>query len=125
MGFTALGGPVLARQAVTPAAGVALVNGTPAILTWTAPADGNPHRIMVFASLDITVAQTGGAVTLQMTDPAGTTTTHTVFSGGGGIGSPVSNNPIAMLVQPGSTTTLTQTAQTAGTASLWAELWGG
>jgi hypothetical protein len=78
----------------------------------------------VFASLNCSSAQTGGAVTLQMTDPSGTTTTHTVFSGGAGTGtSPVSNNPIAMTIRTGTTITLTQTAQTAGAATVWAEIW--
>jgi hypothetical protein len=105
--------------------GFPLVNGTPQIFQWTAPNDANMHRVMIFCSLDVASAQTGGAVTLTVKDPGLSSGGHTVFGGGLGAGSPIPNNPVCMMVAPGTQVTLAQaTAQTAGAATLYAELWG-
>lgn len=121
-GLAGLGG--LGLQAATAAAGFALQNATPAIISWAVPNDGNNHRVAVFASLDVTVAQTGGAVTVAVTDPGGTLGTHTLYAGGVGVGSAVGSTPL-MSVKAGSSVSVAQsTAQTAGTSTLFCELWG-
>lgn len=63
-GVWALG---LTEQAATPAAGVALINGTQTFLTWTAPADGVTHFALVVASLDVTTLEVGGLCRLTFT----------------------------------------------------------
>jgi hypothetical protein len=111
--------------ASTPVGGFALQNGTPTVFTWTAPNDGNNHRVLVFASLGVSSAQTGGAVTVQITDPSGNVGTHTLYAGGLGTGSSTGPGEFSMIVKPGSTVTVAQSsAQTLGAATLYAELWG-
>jgi hypothetical protein len=120
--FAAVTQPQL--QAATPAAGFALQNGTPAITSWQVPNDGQEHRVTVFASLDVTSLQTGGAVTVTITDPGGTVGTHTLYAGGVAPGS-VAPGVFVMIVKAGTTVSLAQsTAQTAGAAVLYAEIWG-
>jgi hypothetical protein len=57
---TALAASGFSLLTATPVAGVPLVNGTPVILSWTAPSDGKFHRVFFFASLDVAVTQVGG-----------------------------------------------------------------
>lgn len=117
--------PVMGLLAATPLAGVPLINGTQVLCTWTAPNDGQMHRVMAFASLLVTSPETGGAVNLSVTLPApGAGANDALFNGGAAAGSQMSYNP-GSLVQPGSTVTVNQaTALTAGAATLWAEIWG-
>lgn len=117
----------LLRQAATPQAGFALQNATPALFTWNVPSDGQLHRFMLLGELLVTVAQTGGAVVLGYTDPSGGAQTSTVFGGGLGVGAqPVQlGEPITRICRPGSTVTVSQSsAQTAGAATAYLELWG-
>ena len=48
--------------ATTGVNGFMLQNATPNILSWTAPNDGNMHRLIVFATLHVTSSETGGKV---------------------------------------------------------------
>ena len=118
----------LTRVATTGAGGFALENGTPTILEWTAPDDGELHAVIVQARLVVTSAETGGQVLIAF-DGGG-------VSGGGdyhlsdgtqGTGDYVngSNTGEASLpVHPGEKVTVLQaTALTAGAAILYAEIW--
>jgi len=117
------GGGGLALAATTGAAGVALQNGTPTFLTWTAPNDGQMHRFHVVSSLDVTVAETGGNVQVAFTLPDGSAGTFAQH----GPNLAVSTNrsgPTGSTVQAGTTVTVRQsTALTLGAAQMWAELW--
>jgi hypothetical protein len=115
---------LLTLQATTGPAGVALQNGTPNILQWTAPNDGQLHRVLALSSIDVTVATTGGQVWLNGTMPDGTGCSAEVDIGSHastGYSGPVFKQ---FLVKPGTTVSLQQTtAVTVGAATCWAELW--
>jgi hypothetical protein len=114
---------LMAKAADTGDAGYQLVNATGTILSWTAPADGQLHRITLTALLGVTSTETGGAIGLTFTDPGGTTHTNsTQFAGGAGAG--VTTALADRLVAPGSTVSLNQfSALTGGAAVLWAQIW--
>lgn len=122
----------LAQQAATPVAGVALVNGTPNILTWTAPNDGLLHRALVIGLVDVTTLEVGGQVTLSWTLPNGNAGSSPVAAAGLAAGpqwfGPTTAIAVGMLALPvkaGTTVTLAQTsALTSGAAVVWAEIWG-
>ena len=117
--------PAMGLLAATPLTGVALVNGTPVILTWTAPSDGKMHRVMAFGSLLVTVLEVGGQVNFSVPIPSpGGTANNPLFNAGQAAGSQMSFNP-GSLVAPGATVTVNQaSALTGGAAVVWAELWG-
>jgi hypothetical protein len=120
-----LGGLVMV--AGTGIAGFALQNGTPTILSWTAPNDGLLHRVTLFGLIHVTSLETGGQVSMQYFGPFGGATAHTstILAAGlaadtGGQAANFFNVPVG----PGTTVTVAQTsALTAGAATLWAELW--
>ena len=115
--------PVMGLLAATPVAGFALANGTPNILSWTAPNDGQAHRVLIFSSQHVTSLETGGQVTSTYAAPDGGAGTVTLYGGGSGAG--VQTSGYSAVVQPGSTVVVKQaTALTAGAALVWAELWG-
>lgn len=118
------GFPPLQLVAATPVAGFALQNGTPNILTWNVPNDGQLHFLFCPVNLEVITLETGGAVTLAFTLPDGSPFTSSVFGGGAAAGFSGSTN--TRFVQAGSVVTLSQTsALTAGSAKVWAEMWGG
>jgi hypothetical protein len=124
MGFTAFGSPIVV-QATTGLAGFALQNATPNILTWTPPNDGNMHRLLLIPVLVVTNAQTGGAVTYSYFTPNGQQQTHTLWAGGLAVSTPLPTNLVVVTIAPGQPVVLAQSsAQTAGAASVWAEIWG-
>lgn len=125
MGNFPFGGvPSLQRQAAIPLAGYTLVNGTGNVLSWTAPADGNLHRFIIFADLYVTVLQVGGEIEFEYTAPNGDTVTVELFSPNQGVGPVLPDNASLFLLAPGGTVTVTQTsALTAGAAIMWAEIW--
>jgi hypothetical protein len=117
------GGP-LALQAATPVGGFALQNGTPTILSWTAPNDGLLHRILVISNLHVTSGETGGAVSCAYSYPDGFGGLSSITPGTTGAGS-VPGTFLARNIQAGSMVTIEQvSALTAGAATLWAEIWG-
>lgn len=128
MVFTPFGGAgPLQPQAATPAAGFALQNGTPVLLSWTTPNDGRLHRVMVIADQVVTSAETGGGVNLSFTDPGGTPRNQGIFGAGLGAGFTAagSNGPNMFTVGPGTVVSLGQSgALLAGAATVWAEVWG-
>lgn len=122
-GFTGVPGP-LSLQATTGSSGFALQNGTPTILSWTAPADGQPHRVVLVTENIVTVAETGGQCSVNFTPPSGAAQSAVVYGGALGVGYRGPNNT-GFTVAPGTTVTFTQsTALTAGAATVFAELWG-
>lgn len=114
--------PVLGQLASTGITGVPLQNGTPTFLSWTAPADGQMHRVLIFVSLEVISAETGGQINQAYTNPWGSSVNSQLLAGG------LSGSTATFaehLVAPGSTVSVAQsTALTGGTASLWAEIWG-
>ena len=123
MGFTPfVQAPTLALQAAT-VGPFTLVNGTPTIVSWTAPNDGAEHRAMVVVSEDITVAATGGAVGWTFTAPDGSAATPTLIAGGQATGAHHATD--MAIVGPGTTVTIKQSgALTIGAGVVWAEIWG-
>ena len=111
-------------QATTGPAGFALQNGTPTVISWTAPNDGQLHRALFFGSMHVTAAETGGQVNFSYTLPDGTANGVTAAAGGAGTG-PQNVFFYTVVVQAGSTVSVVQaTALTLGAAVLWAEIWG-
>ena len=111
--------------ASTGIAGFAKINGTPTILQWTTPNDGAMHRVVVLADETVTVAETGGGIGVVLTAPGGGVQTNTtiIFAGTKAIGTYHSID--GMLVAPGTTLQITEgTALTAGTSTVWIEVWG-
>jgi hypothetical protein len=114
----------LSLLAATPPTGFAKLNSTPNIISYTFVADGQPHRVALFASENCTGTETGGSVQLQYTDPGGNVVNTGVFTAGSAVGTSIGTAKLTP-VQPGSTVTLRQnTALTAGATTVWAELWG-
>lgn len=118
----------LLLQAATPVAGYSLVNGTGQVtnMTWTAPNDGNQHRIVIFASIDVTSGpETGGAITGSWTVPDGTSgAAFSIYAAGLSAGLHTAGAFLA-IVEAGATVTVNQsTALTGGASKLWCELWG-
>ena len=118
--------PVL--QATTGEAGFPKVNGTPTILTWTAPNDGNEHRATVICSEVVSSAETGGQVSITSTPPGGAPVTTAVFASGAGAGSNFGNTVVARFelpVAPNTAVTIAQSAAlTVGASVVNAEIWG-
>jgi hypothetical protein len=110
----------LTQVAATPAAGAALVNGTPTILSWTAPNDGQLHSFMIGGLLDVTANETGGAIEVDWTNLGGGQA-FTLYAAGlaAGLYYPSSSFTQPVVVQPGTTVTIKQaSALTAGAAKL-------
>lgn len=115
----------LKLQAQTPMGGVALINGTPSILQWTVPNDGQLHRFTYFSAMTISSPETGGTVNVLFTAPDGSAQAFTVFSGGQGSGQNFSQTFVGFMCKGGTTVTIIQIAAlTAGAAIMWAEIWG-
>lgn len=114
----------LKKVASTSVNGFTLQNGTPTILTWTPPSDGQMHRALVFCVLKVTSAETGGAIRMSATSPDGTAFNLGISSGGTATGTVGLNSAGVLVAQGGAPVTLYQSsALTAGAAILYAELW--
>jgi len=101
--------------AATPVAGTALVNGTPSLLTWTAPNDGQQHYAVMIVTLNVTSGLTGGAIQYAYTNPqGGAASGKQLIAGASGIGA--ARGFDGVLVQAGTTVTISQTAATGGAA---------
>jgi hypothetical protein len=115
---------VLGLQVAAAAAGVALQNATPNIISWTAPNDGQNHRVMIFGGKRVTLAETGGVIQVNATDPGGGAIARQLDAGGHVAGDYV-YTAAQFVVQAGTTVTVQQSsALTAGTSVTWAEIWG-
>lgn len=124
-------GIALAQVATTGNSGVALVNGTPNILSWTAPNDGQLHRALIAITLVVTSNATGGALALFSHFNGTSAINATILSGGQSTG--VYTQPATgaygatlsfLLLYGGDALTLQQyTALTGGAATVYAEIW--
>jgi hypothetical protein len=115
--------PNLSQQATIGSTGYTLVNGTGNILAWTAPNDGNMHRVLVMCSLLVTTTEVGGAIGASLTLPNGTGKVPGLFSGTSGAG--LSQGTFSYFIQANTSVTVQQTsALTSGAAILWVEIWG-
>lgn len=113
--------PVVAK---TTPNGTALVNGTPTILSWTAPNDGQLHVATYAFAIDVTVLQTGGAVTVNWTSQ-GVAHNFQPAAGGLAVGAYYTNAGATsqFTVDPGTTVSIVQSsAQTAGAATVAAAI---
>jgi hypothetical protein len=118
---------VMTLQATTGINGYALVNGTGTIISWTPPNDGNMHRSVVFAMLNITSTETGGELAIEFYGPssAGGNLAFGLFSPNLGAGWEGITSWIAILSAPNEPVAITQySALTGGAAVLYAEIWG-
>lgn len=103
--------------------GFALQDGTPTILSWTAPDDGNMHRAIFYLNLHVTSALTGGIINANWNGPDDAGYQVQIANGGYGQGTDV-GSPIVAIVGSGKTVTISQaTAITQGDAIVWAEIW--
>jgi hypothetical protein len=115
--------PALALVASTGPGGFALQNGTPNILTWTPPADGQLHQFQLFGELIVASTATGGALSVAFTDPGGAGRTPSVLAGSQGAGFHALTAQ-QLTCEAGQQVALTQSsALTGGAATLWATLW--
>lgn len=113
------GAPTFQRVATTGPGGFALTAGTPTILTWTAPNDGQLHSAYSTGYSVVSSNLTGGAVNL-----ASGTVSQNFLAGGAAAGTygPATNQVIA--VQPGGTVSLVQAVGVSGgAATVYANLW--
>lgn len=117
-------GGALSLAASTGPAGFALTAATPNVLTWTPPADGGLHRVLVIMDYIVTEAATGGQVDLGFTDPTGQFQNRELVAGGQPAGFAGPFAPGYYLVAGGQEVYLAQTsALTAGAVTVYAELW--
>jgi len=116
----------LKLQATTGVSGFALQNGTPTIISWTPPSDGNMHRFVVLSILHVTSTETGGGVVTNFTLPDGTAATSlmTLYSSGKSAGVSTANYNAALVEAGTSVSVVQSSALTAGASTLWAEIWG-
>jgi hypothetical protein len=113
---------VLTPQARTAATGFALVNGTPNIITWTTPNDGQMHQAITSGTLIVSSALTGGAVIVRYT--AGGVAQAAQLMAGNAAANVSGQQTVT--ADPNTTVTIAQqTAATAGAATLYAAISGG
>lgn len=122
------GGRLTAPVAVTAAGGFALQNGTPTILSWTAPNDGAMHWVTsIPALIHVTGAETGGLVQVSYFGFTGAAQhVATLFAAGLGTDTAgqAAANAFSFPVAPGTVVAVTQTsALTAGAAVVFASIW--
>ena len=117
----------LQRQAYLPGlAGFVLQNAiVNPIISWSVPNDDQLHRVQIFASMTVQVAETGGLIQVKGVNPDGAPWTHTLFPAGLDTGEQSPALSISRIIEPGSTVSVLQaSALTAGQASMWPEIWG-
>lgn len=119
--ITSGGSSGLAAVATTGTAGYALSSSAGTILSWTAPNDGQPHRVDLTCSMHVTSAETGGEIDWTFVMPDGTSVTSVPYAASLAVSTPGFSG--SRMVGPGTTVTVTQTALTAGAATLWAQIW--
>jgi len=112
LGFPPL--PQARILASTPGTGYTLVNGTGAVISWTAPNDGNVHFVTTAIQVVVTSGETGG----QFQVATGSVAAVTIDAGGhGSAGSYTGSEGVSQAVLPGQTVTVNQsTALTVGAA---------
>jgi hypothetical protein len=125
-GTPTIGGvPIPQLQAATAVAGYTLVNGTGNIITWTAPNDGNQHRVLIVSSKGVTSTETGGIINCAWTTPNAESQTTQVYPGAQAAGAHFATSPLLVCIGPNTTVTISQgSALTGGASVLFAEIWG-
>jgi hypothetical protein len=117
-----------AKLATTGTAGFALTNGTPNIISWTAPNDGAIHMFVCVSVAHVTSTETGGTVVVTYQSPVSGAANHFSQILAGALSTDTNGQTgttIFALVQPGTTVTVQQTsALTGGAATVYVELWG-
>jgi trimeric autotransporter adhesin len=115
----------LSQVATTGLTGVALVNGTGNLsgMTWTAPNDGNLHRVLLLATTVASGSPSGGIIQASYTDPS-----NTARASQGAFATQASgyNYPsqFVWMIYPNTTFLLKQTSPlTAGSATLYGDIW--
>lgn len=112
----------LFRVANTAAAGVALINGTQTIVSWTAPNDGALHRVLIVVGLNIATVATGGDISVNVTPNTGVQ----ILSTGSGRGytgwMPVNGGNYVVLANA-TVAVVQSSALTAGSGTVYAEIW--
>jgi hypothetical protein len=126
-------GPIqsLQLQSSTGPAGLALQNGTPTLLTYTAPADGNLHVVEILSALVVTTLEVGGAIGASVVGsaPFGNGGPNPIFASAQAAGSYYGGVtglmvPLRFVVGPGCTVNVAQTAAlTGGAAAYYGEIW--
>jgi hypothetical protein len=116
-------GQILALQATTGAAGYTLVNGTGNIITWTAPNDGNMHRVVLMAILLVTTTEVGGSLNVAYTLPNGTAENSQVIVGAQTPGAKLISTAVFLIEANTAFTFQQASALTSGAAVAWAEIW--
>jgi hypothetical protein len=114
----------LTKVADTGAAGFALQNGTPTILTWTAPNDGQSHVVVIGMLLDVATSETGGEIAVNLLLPNGHNNAVATYAAGLTAG--LHSNPATFVycVPPGTVLSVEQyTALTAGAGIVYAQIW--
>ena len=115
----------LTLKATTGASGAELEDGFPTFATWTPPDDGQLHRVVVFNSMQVSSAETGGLINLTFETPDGTPQSVGIYNQNQGVGFNFAFFQCPFIVKGGSPVSIVQgTALTAGAAVLWAEIWG-
>jgi hypothetical protein len=115
----------LSLQAVTPVAGVALINGTQNILTWTPPNDGLLHQMLLMVTFHVTSGETGGQVGTAFTTPDSGAATFASQVSAGGVGAGFGTFAQGYFVLANTQFALKQnSALTGGAAVVWAAIWG-
>ena len=117
----------LVNQSTTALAGFSLLaSGAPStIQQWTTPNDGNLHQFWINALIDVTSAETGGAIAVVWTAPDGTAsgTGNNLFAGGLAAG--LHQNIFGGFAEANTTVTVQQqTNLTVGAAKAWVTIWG-
>lgn len=101
----------------------ALQNGTPTVITWTTPNDGNEHRAQVFASLNMSSGGTGGQLNFQWTYK-GSQGSAVIFAANATSGTHVPAISTLIMADPNTAVRIIQsTALTAGAGEISAEVW--
>jgi hypothetical protein len=117
--------PGMQRQAATALAGFPLQNATPTVLSWTAPSDGQNHRIEILATGFATVLEVGGQLNANYALPNGNTSPFPLLLQGGQGAGYITAGYVAAIIGPGAVVSIQQSsALTSGAATVWAEIWG-
>lgn len=127
---TAIAAATLIAQAKTALAGVALTAGTPTLLSWAVPNDGNLHFFTIGGSVITTVATTGGAIQATFTT-GGVAKTLALFTATKAVGVDYGGDgaaillPAAITCDPGTTVSIVQsTGLTGGAAAFIGAIFG-
>jgi hypothetical protein len=111
--------------ATTGVGGFALQDATPTILTWTAPNDGNMHRVQLWGELQVGTTAAGGQISLSYTTPGGSSEEVQIIAGSQAAGVSYLAGNSRVTVAPSTTVSLVQaTALTSGAATIYMEMWG-